>query len=105
MNLNPAVNLEEAQGLANCRMPQFLEMIAAFHFRIDHANTMLEERRQVARRQVTVFVDGRCQDGATMLAVPCWIVRASAKERNAVGSARDNHSSFGGRLSGNPTGT
>ena len=93
MNLDAAIHFQETQSFARRRMSQFIQRLNRFHFRIHHARPMLKERRQVATGQITIFVDGRRQHRAAVLAIPGRVIRAAAKKRDSVWSAADNHGS------------
>src|ERR1700687_4801161 len=58
---------------------------------INDANGMRENRRQVAARQVGVFVDCGSQHRSAVGAVPARIVGASAKKGDAKGCSADDH--------------
>jgi hypothetical protein len=69
----------------------FIDLLARLDPRIRNAQAVLEKRRQIAARQVTVLVDGGGQDATTMLAVPTGVVRAAAKKGDAERSSANYH--------------
>src|SRR5579871_1241262 len=59
--------------------------------RIHDAGAVLEKWRQLAHADVAVFIDGRPDDGAAMLAIPVRIVGAAAEQGDAERGAADDH--------------
>ena len=80
VDFHAALHFQKAQRFARGRMVDLLQPLAAFDFGIDHADAVLEKRRQVAAGQVAIFVDGRRQHRAAVLAIPRRIIRAAAKK-------------------------
>ena len=61
-------------------MLDFLGLLAILDFGIDDADPVFEERRQIAARQVTVFIDRGGEDRSTVLPIPRGIIAAAAKK-------------------------
>ena len=91
MNLNPAIEVHKFQRGAHRGMLYFFNSVCALDLRIHHAKLMVEKRRQMARVNVAVLVDGGGKHRAAVLAVPARIVRAAAKHRDAIGGSSNNH--------------
>jgi len=51
-----------------------------FHFRVRNPAVMLEEWWQPSTGDVATLIDGGCQNRATVLAVPDWIVGATTEK-------------------------
>ena len=62
-----------------------------FNLRVDDTMFVLKERRQMADRDIAVFVDGRGQYGASILAEPFWIIGSAPEKRNPVWCLADDH--------------
>src|SRR5215472_8540161 len=71
---------------------------------IDDAMFVGEERRKLADEDVAVLVNGRSEHGTSMLLVPGGVVRAAAKERDAIWRPRDNHATLSPWRSDAPAG-
>jgi hypothetical protein len=85
MDFHAALDFQKPQGLSHGRMDDFVNLLAAFDFRINDADSMLEKRRQITACQVAVFVDCRREHRAAVLAIPGRIIRPPKNEmRNGV---------------------
>ena len=94
MDLHAARHGEELQNLPDGRMADLVDRLAVLVLGVDHAEAMLEERRQVAAGQVAVLVDRRGNHRAAVLPIPRRIVGAAAEKGNPKRRSADNHGRF-----------
>src|ERR1035437_9898501 len=76
-------------------MLDFRGIQAILDIGIDYPESVLEERREIAAIDVAILVNGRAQHRPTLFAIPLGIICATAKERDPVWSASDNHGAYG----------
>src|SRR6266850_3104320 len=93
MDLQSAIVIEISQHLAHSWMSDFVDRLAILHLGVDHTEPVLEEGWEITACDITVFVDGRGQHHAAMLAIPCRIIRPSSKEGDPKRGSADDHSS------------
>jgi len=100
VNLDSIVNSEKLQTTTNGGVLNRAVLINIFNFRVRYPGVIFKKGRKVTTGDIAAFIDRRGQDGATMLAVPDGIVRASAEERDAEWSASNDHAlgSYSGNL-------
>ncbi len=91
VNLYSAVDLQVTQCFANGRVIDLAYLLAAFYLRVNDTNLVVKERRQIAARDVAVFVDGCGEDGSTILPVPGGVVSPPAKEGDSEGCSANDH--------------
>jgi hypothetical protein len=91
MNFDTAIDSDESQCLPNSRMLDFIDCVAVFDFRINHADSMFKKGGQIPAGQITVFVDCAREHRAAMLAIPHGIIRSASKKRDPVRSSGDDH--------------
>src|SRR6185295_1154854 len=91
MNLDPARDAQVAQDLAHGGVRDLVERLAVLDQRVDDAEAVLEEGRQMPAREVAVLVDGGREYRPPMHAGPRGIVRATPEERDAERRATDDH--------------
>ena len=80
MNFEALRRVEPFEHGPDRRMVDLRDFLHVLHYRVDHTKLVIEERRQLADADVAVLVDGGCQDGAAVLAVPRWIIRSAPEE-------------------------
>ncbi len=91
MQLQAALEIQMLQRRPNHGMNDLIDGLAGFNLPVDEADAMIEEWRQVAARQIAVFVDAGRQHRAAVIAIPARVVRAAAEKRDAIRSATDYH--------------
>src|SRR4026207_2118200 len=91
MDFQALLDLEKSQALTNGRMLDVVNPSPILDARVDDAEAVIEKRRQVARRDVAVLVDGGGEDLSAVGAIPRRIVRSSTEERNAERCTTDDH--------------
>ena len=91
MYLDTALHVEEAQHFPHRRVGDVACRLRFFDFRVDYAEAMLEEGRQMAAGNVAELINGGREDGAAVLAVPRGIVAAAAEKRDPKRGSADNH--------------
>src|SRR6266567_3842964 len=70
------------------------EVLHVLDLRVNDAILVLEEGWQIAAADVAVLIYGGGEHDAAVTLVPRWIVRSSAKERDAERGASDDHRDF-----------
>ncbi len=80
MHLDAMLDAGKSQYLASCRVHDLVDRLTVLDLGIDDAELVFKERRQVAARDITVFVDRRGEHRSAMLTIPSRIVRTAAKE-------------------------
>ena len=91
VDLEALVHVQPFEHAANRRVLDLADLLDVLDDRVDDAELVIEERRQLANADVAVLVDGRRQHGAAMLAIPVRVVGAAAEERDAERRAADDH--------------
>src|SRR5258708_31750244 len=66
-------------------------MLAVLNLGVHYADTVIEKRRQVATRNVTVLVDGRGQYASAVGAIPSGVVGPAPEERDPKWCPADDH--------------
>src|SRR5436190_1568797 len=91
MDLQAFFGLKPVEHGAYRRMIDLVDLLDVLDDRINDAEPVIEERRELADADVAVLVDCRGQDRAAMFAEPVRIIGASAKERHPKRRAADDH--------------
>src|SRR5215204_898282 len=91
VDLQAAIDLETLQHRPDGRMRDVGDFLDVLDDRIDNAEAVIEEGRELANADVAVLIDGRREHRAAMLVKPVRIVRASAEKRHPERGAADNH--------------
>src|SRR5439155_5877826 len=91
MDLDTPPPVQIAQDLGDGGVRDLVDRLACLDLRIDDADAVLEERRQVPAGQVAIFVDSRPEDGTSVLAIPGRVVRSAAEEGDSKRCPTDNH--------------
>ena len=82
-------------------MLDFFNRLRQFNPRVNNAVAMLEKRREIAKADVTIFINGGANYGAAMPPIPYGIVGSPAEKRDAERrSAHDHRTGSGCRQSG-----
>ena len=84
-------HVEHLHGVAHCGVLELRRVADPLDPRVDELVSVLEEPRQVPGRHVAVLVEGRRDDGASVLVEEFRHVRAAAEERHAEGGLGDDH--------------
>src|SRR5271163_1457981 len=83
VDFQAAVPLHFLQNGADGGMLDIADLAAGLVLRINDTVTVLEERRQITRGQVTIFVDAGGKYDPALVEVPAGIIGSAPKERDA----------------------
>jgi hypothetical protein len=89
--IRPRTHVHQAQGFAHDGVLDLVHGLDQFHLRILDDQLLAEG---LVQRDVDVFIDGRRDDEAAMLAIVRGQVGASASQRDAQWRAGDDHVAF-----------
>src|SRR5579864_179135 len=91
LDLHPGIHFMFRQNAANRWVLDLFDGLGQLHAGVHDAVAMFEERRQGAKGNVTVFVDGSAEHGAAVLVIPRWVISPAAKERDAEWRPAHDH--------------
>src|SRR6516162_645906 len=80
MDFNSFVDPQVLQTTSDGWMFDRPVLVDVLDLRIRDAAVVFEKRRQTPDRDVAALIDRRCENSATELPVPDWIVSSSAKK-------------------------
>ena len=92
MQLDAALDFEEAERLPNRGVADLLDRGAGFDLAVNDADGMLEEGGQIAAGQITILIDGGRQHRPAMSAIPTRIIGTATEEGDPERCSTDDHS-------------
>src|SRR5579864_1832104 len=91
LDLHPGIHFMFRQNAANRWMLDLFDGLRQLYAGVNDAVAVFEERRQVAKGNVTVLVDGSAENGTAVLVIPHWVIGPTAKERDTEGCPAHDH--------------
>src|SRR5258705_8666352 len=89
-NVDPFFYFEESKDFPNLRVLNVVDRLSFLTMIVTNPVLVLKERREIAACYVGVLVDGRAQYRPSLITIPCGVVRAAAKKRDAVWRSADD---------------